>query len=155
MAARVHATAAIRWVRGVGNDPEIETLVTKAVEDAFSDATGQLNPATLATNIYLIDADVSAATATAINALISGSGTANVFVLASETYDDTDPNQVRTGNYDTTPTAGQLTTFGTELLNRFPGLNASQLQQAGQNIFRARLTRRQIIALLAQRFAQL
>lgn len=155
MATRVHATAAIRWARGARNDPEVLALVSLAPGDSISDITGQVNPAGIATNVYLVDADLAQATATAINTLISGSSSANVFVLASETYDDTDPNQVRTGNYDATPTAGQLTTFGTELLNRFPGLNASQLQQAGQNILRAGLTRRMIIALLAQRFAQL
>ena len=154
MATRIHAIAAIRWARGVRNDPEVLSLVTMAPGDAISDITGQPNPAGLATNIYLVDADLAQATANALNTLVSGNSSANVFVLASESYDDASPD-VRSGNFDTQPTAGQLTTFGTELLNRFPGLTAQQLQNAGQNILRAGLTRRQIVTLLAQRFGQL
>jgi hypothetical protein len=98
--------------------------------------------------------DVAQATANALNTIISGNASANVFVLAQESYDDADPDN-RTGNFDAQPTAPQLTAFGTQLLARFPGLNAAQLQNAGQNILRAGLTRREIIQLLAQRFGQL
>jgi len=154
MSARIHAIAAIRWARGARNDPELLSLATLVSGDSISDITGQPNPNTIAANIYLIDVDLAQATATAINTLITGNPNANVFVLAQESYDDSTPD-VRTGNFDAQPTAGQLQTFGTELLNRFPGLNAAQLQQAGVNILRAGLTRRQICTLLSQRLAQL
>lgn len=156
MATRIHAVAAIRWKQdGSGNNvPEIMDLVPFSANDSVTDLSGQINPQGLATNIYLVDVDLSQAVATALNNAITASGTFNAFVLAQESYDTATP-AVRAGNFDATPTAGQLTTFGTELLNRFPGLNAQQLQQAGVNILRAGLTRRQIVALMAQRFGQL
>lgn len=128
--------------------------MTFGANDSVTDLSGQFNPQGLSTNIYLVDVDLGQAVATALNNAITGSGTLNAFVLAQESYDTASP-AVRTGNFDATPTAGQLTTFGTELSNRFPGLTVQQLQQAGVNILRAGLTRRQIIALLAQRFGQL
>lgn len=154
MAIRIHAVAAARWLYSGRNDPELASLTPLAAGDMLTDMTEQLTVTALATNIYLIDADLAQATAAAINNAIGASSTLSAYVLAQESYDDADPS-VRTGNFDDVPTSTQLTTFGTQLLNRFPGLTVEQLQNAGQSILQNGLTRRQIIAALEQRFAQL
>lgn len=151
MANRVHGIVAARWSRAAQrNEQELVSLVTTRAGDSFSDVTGQSDSrlAQLAANVYLCEADVAPATATAINAL------PEVLVLASETYDD-GTGVVSSGNFDSAPSAPQLINLRDALTARFPGLNEARLTRAGQAILRAGLTRRQIIGLLTDSFREL
>ena len=130
MTTRVRATLAGRWMLGERNQLELLTLAAFGTGDAITDVTGQVNPAALATNILIVEVRVAPALATAINSLISGNPSAPMVLLANETYDDV-TGEVSSGNYDQPPTGTQLTAFGTQLLARFPGLTAAQLQQGG------------------------
>lgn len=119
--------------------PDLVTLragdsVTVIVPDVVDGAAG----------VALVEFSGAAATLTEINAL------SGVLVLASEVYDD-DTGARQSGNFDNTPTAGQLTTLRNLLTARFPALDPERLNDAGQAILRAGLTRRQILTLLARR----
>lgn len=148
MANRIRAVVAARWTRTArANDQELPNLVTQRPNDSFSDITGQADSriGQLLANVYLCEVDVVSATAAEIAAL------PGVFVLAQETYDDV-TGVVSSGNFDSTLTAGQRTAAADALKARFPGLDDEKLKRAGQTVFRAGRTRRQIIDDLKQVF---
>jgi hypothetical protein len=164
---RIRAIVVIKWLRGQRNDPDLLDKVnwinTDGYSDSICDITNQPDEriGKLATNIYLVEVDVTLAT---WNTEITSR--TDIFPLATERRDVVmDVNKlgepvlisdiVTSSTYDAVPTAGQLTTFATQLKARFPGLTDEQLRRAGQNILRAGLTRRQIIAELIERFGQL
>lgn len=73
------------------------------------------------------------------------------FILMTETYDNV-TNVVSASNYHTEPTGPQLIAFRDAIIARFPGVNEDALTLFGQTVFRAGLTRWQILMLLRERW---
>jgi hypothetical protein len=127
-----------------GNSPVLVNLPNNC---SWEDITGQpadkLHPSP---NVYLIKAFVTDAVYTTIN------GDNRFIVLARRQYDDQNPGTYTINNFDDQPTVTQLNNFKTSIINRFPGVNEDVLIEAGQAVFRAGLSRIEIINLLAKRW---
>lgn len=139
----------VRWKSDdSGNGPDF----TPPAGCAWQDITGQ--PAAdrpgipVTPNVYLIRAWVTDAVYTAIN------GDTRYIILARRQYDDATPDVDISNNFDSVPTGTQLNTLKNAILTRYPDVDEDKLTEAGRAVFRAELTRAQIIGILAARWAR-
>ena len=79
-------------------------------------------------------------------------GDARFYVLARQTWDDTDPTVLTFNNFDNAVTAGQVSTFISDIQTRYPDVDTAHLEDAGQGAIEAGLTRQQVIKRLGKRF---
>lgn len=146
MATKNRAIVATRWKSTPGfNAPALLDDLPSGL--SVTDITAQddriIPPAP---NIYIVEVDgLTTAQLTALNALPA------YFVLMSESYDD-ETGTVSASTYDQVPSGAQLTAFGNAIKTRFPDVDDDKLTDAGRAIFRAGLTRRQILAELVRRW---
>lgn len=134
----------VKWVSdAAGNRPEVTTPANCSWEDITGQPARSL-PCT--PNVYLIRAYVTDAVYAALN------GDVRYIVLARRTFDDANPGTYTSNNFDSVPSGAQLTSLKNLILARFPGVDEDKLTEVGQAIFRAGLTRAEIITLLAKRW---
>ena len=136
----------VKWISDAsGNRPDITTPAGCSWEDITGQPAEQLP---CSPNVYLIRARVTDSVLNAINT------DTRFVVLARRTYDDANPETLTFNNFDDKPTATQLNTLKNLIISRFPGVDETSLTEAGQAIFKAGLTRGEIISLLARRWQQ-
>lgn len=146
MATRHRIMLMTKW-KTVNGGYQAEALDDVPVGAVVTDKTGQIGgiiPPN--TNVFIVEVDnLTPAQMTALN------GNSKYFVLMSESYDNV-TNAMIASTYDDVPTAGQLTTFKNTIQARFADVDDDKLNEAGQAVLRAGLTRRQILDELTRRW---
>ncbi len=150
MANRHRIICITRWV--LDGDERLSLAAQLAPDNvSVNDLTGQ-------------QADVNGEVRTAPNILIvevsnltNGQRTAfegddRFYVLARQTWDTADDGLLTFDNFDNAVTAGQVSTFISDIQNRYPDVDTDHLEDAGQAAIEAGLTRQQVIRRLVRRW---
>lgn len=93
-------------------------------------------------NMYIIEAEIGDASLALLQA------SPNHYLLARETWDDSDPTTITFTNFTNNVTLAQATTFKGDILTRFPDAQLSDLQDNAVDLIRSGVTRQEVIALL-------
>jgi hypothetical protein len=149
MAARNTAVVIGQWVNAGGRN-DSAALADAPSGVAVSDRTAQSGAAVPPSpNVGIFEVKgLTNAQLTGLKALPA------YFVLMDKQYDDV-TLIVSGSTYDNVPTGAQLVAFRDAIIERFPGVDEDTLTEAGQSVFRAGLTREQILALLITRWNRL
>jgi len=74
------------------------------------------------------------------------------YILARQTRDDVGDGDLTFDNFDNVVTAGQVSTFISDIQTAYPDVDTAHLEDAGQAAIEAGLTREQVIRRLVRRW---
>ncbi len=137
-----------KWISDQdGNQPDFNDFINLATNEAWEDITGQpaMNLPTIP-SLYLIRARLFDANFNIVR------NSNRFFILARRSWDDKTPDTITFSNLDNVPTTQQLKAFGDTILLRFPDADEGKLKENSKAIFKAGLTREQIINKLIIRW---